>query len=78
MAKKYKFIQITWLLKVFKKREMDPALKSRTLRAIEYLQAFDLDIRRVPENKNVVADALSWFSIEANGISVVETDPEFH
>ena len=31
-------------LESIQKREMDPSLKSRTLRAIEYLQAFDLDI----------------------------------
>ena len=65
-------------LESIQKREMDPVLKSRTLRTIEYLQAFDLDIRCVSGNKNVVADALSRFPIEANGISVVETDPEFH
>ena len=64
-------------LESIQKRDMDPALKSRTLRAMEYLQAFDLDIRRIPGNKNVVADALSRITTEANALSVVEPDDEF-
>ena len=60
------------------KRDMDPTLKSRTLRAIEYLQAFDLDIRRIPGTKNVIADALSRIiSVEANAVSTAEPDVAF-
>ena len=59
------------------KRDMDPALKSRTLRAMEYLQAFDLDIRRIPGDKNVVADALSRLMTEANAVSTVDPDDAF-
>ena len=64
-------------LESIQKREMDPSLKSRTLCAIEYLQAFDLNIYRVPGPKNVVADALSRYCIDANHVSVVELDPVF-
>ena len=56
---------------------MDPSLKPRTLRAIEYLQAFDLDIHRVPGPKNVVADALSRYCIDSNNVSCVDMDPVF-
>ena len=59
------------------KRDMDPALKSRTLRAMEYLQAFDLEIRRIPGPKNVVADALSRIPMESNAISVADADQVF-
>ena len=64
-------------LESIQKREMDPSLKSRILRTIEYLQAFDLNIYRVPDPKNVVADALSHYCIDANHVSVVELDPVF-
>ena len=64
-------------LESIQKREMDPSLKSRTLRAIEYLQAFDLDIHRVPGPKNVVADALSRYCIEENTVLCIEIDPVF-
>ena len=52
-------------------------MKLRILRAIEYLQAFDLDIHRLAGPKNVVADALSRYCIDANHVSVVELDPVF-
>ena len=64
-------------LESIQRREMDPSLKPRTLRAIEYLQAFDLDIHRVPGSKNVVADALSRYCIDANHVSCVDIDPVF-
>ena len=64
-------------LESIQKREMDPSLKSRTLRAMEYLQAFDLDIHRVPGSRNVVADALSRYCADSNNVSCVEMDPGF-
>ena len=64
-------------LESIQKREMDPSLKPRTLRAMEYLQAFDLDIRRVPGSKNIVADALSRYGVDANNVSCVGLDPVF-
>ena len=54
-----------------------PSLKSRTLRAMEYLQAFDLDLHRVPGSRNVVADALSRYCADSNNVSCVEIDPGF-
>ena len=65
-------------LQSIQKRDMDPSLPSRTLRAIEYLQSFDLDVHRVPGDKNVVADALSRYCAEANGLSCVQPSDSLH
>ena len=59
------------------KRDMDPTLKSRTLCIIEYLQAFDLDIRQIPGHKNIVADTMSRVIRDTNVVLVVDPDDVF-
>ena len=65
------------LLESIRKHEIDPLLKSWTLRTIEYFQAFDLDIHRVLGSRNMVADALSRYCVDSNNVSCLEMDPVF-